>query len=1090
MNPLLARGSNYAPSLSETNIQFRAGVRDEASPPTLQVGVSNASPPPLMMNPAAPRVEDEVSSQTVGHGKEANLCHHWFYRTEKMLEGESFYWKPFDMVDSMNMESGFASEKESIAVMGGRYDVSLKDRLLHPVYWSYPQEGIPVMRASWFYQGPASHWIPFPEHVVPLLEENYNEGSWGAHRRISLGEKMGHVVFHSKDLMFYSPHCSFSQEVDNWGQTQETSTTPRIVHRGLEGLPDIPDGDMAEVDHLVFVVHGVGKYCDMKLRDLTEVVSSMREKVSYLSEKHFQSAHLAGSAHRVEFLPITWHQTLHGEDTGTDSRLKPLTLKSIPKLRSFMNDTLMDILFYTSPVFGQTIVDTVVNEINRVYQIFLKRNPSFKGETSVMGHSLGSVILFDILSHQKEEEKEPLVAEKKVESLESDPSKDKEQVDSLEDLFTKLKISSEYSDLFVSEGIDLTSLLTFSAEDLKEVALPEDAVEKILNYINGTSSEVKEVSTIEDYNKKTVMSDVQYVVGPAGTGQLSVNYPQLDFNPSAFYALGSPIALFLAIRGISSLGEDFSFPTCSDFFNIFHPYDPVAYRMEAMVNPQYSELRPITIPHHMGRKRMHLELKDTVTKLMTSDIRKKILEGVSYTLSSVYNMATGQSGTDEFERTVEDEVLRKEEISRREDECNPKTIRSGLNGGNRIDFVLQEAPLESFNEYLFAIASHICYWDSEDVGLMILKNVYSKLNIRCDEELNITTNEMSSFVDSNHTQPFGQSVHHHPSYSMPSQNISNYSMMPPLPKPGPAPVFPTTSDSYSSIMQPMSQIYNPPSAPNVLDPSQYSLANMNTNTPPVQPQMYNPSALGAASTQSQVISSPPSLTPSISSQAISCPPPPLMTPSTQSQLFQPPPISSQSQIISGPPPPLMAPSTLSQPPPISPSPQPTLFQPPSISPSPQPTLFQPPSITPSPQPTLFQPPSISPSPQPTLFQPPSISSSPRPTLFQPPSISPSPQPQLFQPSTMAPSPQPQMFTPPPITPSTQPQVYQPPPIAPPPCNPGVSMSLTRPSGYPKIYPVASSMSSPRIGMDPTAPLGNNTVPLGPPPMGGFVSKNN
>ncbi|CAB4060624.1 unnamed protein product [Lepeophtheirus salmonis] len=992
MNPLLARGSNYAPSLSETNIQFRAGVRDEASPPTLQVGVSNASPPPLMMNPAAPRVEDEVSSQTVGHGKEANLCHHWFYRTEKMLEGESFYWKPFDMVDSMNMESGFASEKESIAVMGGRYDVSLKDRLLHPVYWSYPQEGIPVMRASWFYQGPASHWIPFPEHVVPLLEENYNEGSWGAHRRISLGEKMGHVVFHSKDLMFYSPHCSFSQEVDNWGQTQETSTTPRIVHRGLEGLPDIPDGDMAEVDHLVFVVHGVGKYCDMKLRDLTEVVSSM-----------------PGSAHRVEFLPITWHQTLHGEDTGTDSRLKPLTL---------------------NPVFGQTIVDTVVNEINRVYQIFLKRNPSFKGETSVMGHSLGSVILFDILSHQKEEEKEPLVAEKKVESLESDPSKDKEQVDSLEDLFTKLKISSEYSDLFVSEGIDLTSLLTFSAEDLKEVALPEDAVKKILNYINGTSSEVKE----------------------------------LDFNPSAFYALGSPIALFLAIRGISSLGEDFSFPTCSDFFNIFHPYDPVAYRMEAM---------------------------DTVTKLMTSDIRKKILEGVSYTLSSVYNMATGQSGTDEFERTVEDEVLRKEEISRREDECNPKTIRSGLNGGNRIDFVLQEAPLESFNEYLFAIASHICYWDSEDVGLMILKNVYSKLNIRCDEELNITTNEMSSFVDSNHTQPFGQSVHHHPSYSMPSQNISNYSMMPPLPKPGPAPVFPTTSDSYSSIMQPMSQIYNPPSAPNVLDPSQYSLANMNTNTPPVQPQMYNPSALGAASTQSQVISSPPSLTPSISSQAISCPPPPLMTPSTQSQLFQPPPISSQSQIISGPPPPLMAPSTLSQPPPISPSPQPTLFQPPSISPSPQPTLFQPPSITPSPQPTLFQPPSISPSPQPTLFQPPSISSSPRPTLFQPPSISPSPQPQLFQPSTMAPSPQPQMFTPPPITPSTQPQVYQPPPIAPPPCNPGVSMSLTRPSGYPKIYPVASSMSSPRIGMDPTAPLGNNTVPLGPPPMGGeeiYVNK--
>ena len=38
-------------------------------------------------------------------------------------------------------------------------------------------------------------------------------------------------------------------------------------------------------------------------------------------------------------------------------------------------------------------------------------------------------------------------------------------------------------------------------------------------------------------------------------------------------------------------------------------------------------------------------------------------------------------------------------------------IRIGkLNGGNRIDYVLQEAPLESFNEYLFALTSHVVYW--------------------------------------------------------------------------------------------------------------------------------------------------------------------------------------------------------------------------------------------------------------------------------------------------------------------------------------------------------------------------------------------
>lgn len=56
-------------------------------------------------------------------------------------------------------------------------------------------------------------------------------------------------------------------------------------------------------------------------------------------------------------------------------------------------------------------------------------------------------------------------------------------------------------------------------------------------------------------------------------------------------------------------------------------------------------------------------------------------------------------------------------ISREENEAEEKAatlqpvIHIGkLNGGCRIDYVLQEAPLESFNEYLFALTSHVGYW--------------------------------------------------------------------------------------------------------------------------------------------------------------------------------------------------------------------------------------------------------------------------------------------------------------------------------------------------------------------------------------------
>jgi len=35
---------------------------------------------------------------------------------------------------------------------------------------------------------------------------------------------------------------------------------------------------------------------------------------------------------------------------------------------------------------------------------------------------------------------------------------------------------------------------------------------------------------------------------------------------------------------------------------------------------------------------------------------------------------------------------------------------SSLNQGRRVDYVLQEKPIEIFNDYLFALGSQTCYW--------------------------------------------------------------------------------------------------------------------------------------------------------------------------------------------------------------------------------------------------------------------------------------------------------------------------------------------------------------------------------------------
>lgn len=136
-------------------------------------------------------------------------------------------------------------------------------------------------------------------------------------------------------------------------------------------------------------------------------VDDFRQISLQLIRSHYRSSCEQGAVNRLEVLPISWHNQLHSEATGIDDKLKSITLESIPRLRDFTNDTLLDILFYTSPCYCQTIINTVGSEINRVYELFKQRNPSFKGNVSLGGHSLGSLILFDLLCHQHPEPQTP-----------------------------------------------------------------------------------------------------------------------------------------------------------------------------------------------------------------------------------------------------------------------------------------------------------------------------------------------------------------------------------------------------------------------------------------------------------------------------------------------------------------------------------------------------------------------------------------------------------------------------------------------------------------------------------------------------------
>ena len=748
--PDFSQGMHVSPPDRESSAmfpQYNNGQRLSASPlPELVFHWFYLTP---CNDPVPPYLQAQTSSQnsTPSHATSNS--------------NQARVWKPFTMIDSVAIEDAYTSGQitattDLIPTDGGRYDVNVLNRTKEAVYWT-EQEPTQIRRCSWFYQSNVDgRWVPYEETLAEKLEQEYKSahgsGRWGTKLEISGGE---YITLHSSTAMMHFPTAT-SSTLDDWGQVQppqDPMLKPRIVHRGLEGLPEIPDGEApGEIDHLVFVIHGIGSACDMKLRSIVSVTDGLRELTAEMSERHFSFAHLSGKATRVEFLPVNWHKTLHGEDEGTDSRLQPMTLRSIPKLRGFVNDTLLDVLFYTSPVYCQKILDTVCSEINRMYTLFMARNESFAGEVSFVGHSLGSLIMFDVLCNQTETSKENEVKYNGTTSSSAEIlSESTLEVDgmdvSLEQLFKALNIESELAQPFVKEGIDFRSLLNCSEEDMKEGGMPIEEIKKLVAYCEKYKRKMglideNNVSGLEAYNNASTVEDIKYTIGPAGMGQPSVKYPQLMFKVSSFYALGSPIGMFMAVRGIDTLGPDFKLPTCPKFFNIFHPYDPVAYRIEALIKKEYGQkLKPVTIPHHKGRKRMHLELKDTVTKLMTSDFKQTVIDSVSAALGTVYNIATGapqKSKEEMVEQVVHDQMSNKSgRDSPDNDDLNPKNMESQLNQGNRIDFVLQEAPFESFNEYVFALGSHLCYWQSEDTSLMILKEIYSEMNVFDDQSQSI-----------------------------------------------------------------------------------------------------------------------------------------------------------------------------------------------------------------------------------------------------------------------------------------------------------------------------------------------------------------
>ncbi|KAI9281138.1 DDHD domain-containing protein [Sporodiniella umbellata] len=127
-------------------------------------------------------------------------------------------------------------------------------------------------------------------------------------------------------------------------------------------------------------------------------------------------------ANGIQVLPILWRNSIvFGVDEEEESRresdlglysddvddgcptMDEITLDGAPNIRALVSDVFLDIPMYLTNRYHDQMIQAVTKEVNRVYKSFIERNPEFlknNGQVSILGHSLGSLLAFDILSVQ------------------------------------------------------------------------------------------------------------------------------------------------------------------------------------------------------------------------------------------------------------------------------------------------------------------------------------------------------------------------------------------------------------------------------------------------------------------------------------------------------------------------------------------------------------------------------------------------------------------------------------------------------------------------------------------------------------------
>uniref|UniRef100_A0A674NU44 Phosphatidylinositol transfer protein membrane associated 2 n=1 Tax=Takifugu rubripes TaxID=31033 RepID=A0A674NU44_TAKRU len=253
-------------------------------------------------------------------------------------------------------------------------------------------------------------------------------------------------------------------------------------------------------------------------------------------------------------------------------------------------------LLATSSLQYQEAMSTAIVRANQVYTDFIKSldGAAFSGQVCLIGDCVGGILGFDALCSSTQTVNE------------SQNSSRRGSIVSVQDqdlLSPGITVNSGHGS--ASPTLEGSRHLSRSNIDIPRAGASEDTRKQMPR--KRSDSSTYELDTIKQHqaflsslHSSILHNDAVSRRSSSSTMLDGSSLGKFDFEVSDFFLFGSPLGLVLALRKtvIPMLDIAQLRPACQQVYNLFHPADPSACRLEPLLERKFHLLPPFNVPRY------------------------------------------------------------------------------------------------------------------------------------------------------------------------------------------------------------------------------------------------------------------------------------------------------------------------------------------------------------------------------------------------------------------------------------------------------------------------------------------------------------